>query len=123
MGGFTPKHLQIVLTQGPPQRVPELDYPGNPPANCYSITFNIRCHVMPSEKDPTPVDTIINAMAGDVVKVVCEPTNWHTFGSLAIDAEWESHENIDGDGSFDGMNLPLTVYYRTDESNPYNKRG
>lgn len=122
LGGFTPKHLQIVLTQNAPQRVPEMDYPGSPPANCYSITFNIRCHVMPSEKDPAAVDTLINAMSADVVRVVCDATNWHTFGELAIDSEWEPHENIDGDGSFDGVNVPLTVFYRTDETNTYNLR-
>ena len=123
MGGFTPKQFQIVLTQASPERVPELDYPGSPPANCYSIRFNIRCHVMPSEKDPTPVDVFINTMASDVVRVICEPTLWHTFDNLAIDAQWETHENIDSDGSFDGVNVPLTVFYRTDEGNTYRVRG
>lgn len=123
LGGFTPKDRQVVLTQSSPERVPELDYPGNPPANCYSITFNIRCHVLPSEKDPTPIDTIVNAMSADVVKVITEPTNWHTFGGLAIDAELEAHENIDGDGGIDGVNVPVTVFYRTSETNPYTSRG
>lgn len=122
LGGFTPKHLQIVLTQEAPERNEELSCPGNPPSVAWNQRFNIRCHVMPSERDPTPVDEIINTMAADVQQVVSDATDWHTFGSLALNAEWQTHENIDGDGSYDGVNVPIVITYRTDENNPYVKR-
>lgn len=127
MGGFTPKHLQIVLTQNAPERNEELDCPGNPPATAYQLLFNIRCHVMPSEKDITVVDEIINTFAADVVMVVCdeavhEQGPWHTMNDLAVSSEWQSLESIDSDGSFTGISVPLLVTYRTDENNPYNVR-
>lgn len=122
----TPTHLQIVLTQDSPERVPELDCPGNPPASAYQIKFNCRCRVMPSERDTTAVDELINAMAAEVVRVVCDESyleyQWHTMENLAIDSEWQSHENIDSDGSYDGVNVPLLVTYRVSENNPYTVR-
>lgn len=128
LGGFTPRHLQIVVTQNAPERVTDYDLPGNPPATAWVVQFNIRCHVLPSEKDTTEVDEIVNTMAADVVKVVCDETAelpefvdtaWHTFRDLAIVAEWQTQETIDSDGSSDGINVPLAVTYRTDETNPY----
>lgn len=119
----TPKNMQVILTQDAPQRNEELDCPGNPPAIAYDVLFNIRCHIMPSEKDPTPVEEYINVLAADVVRVVCDATDWHTFGGLAINANWQSQENTDADGSFDGVNVPLLVTYRTDETNPFTVRG
>jgi hypothetical protein len=126
MGGYTPKHLQMVLTQNDPEVDSELGCPGNPPATALKILFNIRCHVMPSEKDITVVDEIINTFDADVVRVITDPdlfgTQWHTMGGLAIDAEFQTRESIDSDGSFAGTNIPLLVTYRTDENNPYNVR-
>jgi hypothetical protein len=126
MGGYTPKHLQVVLTQNDPEVNEELGCPGNPPATAYNILFNIRCHVMPSERDTTVVDEIINTFDADVVRAVTDQTiygaMWYTLGDLAIDATFQTRESIDADGSFVGFNLPLLVTYRTDENNPYNGR-
>lgn len=126
MGGYTPKHLQIVLTQSAPEIDEELGCPGNPPATAYRMTFNIRCHVMPSEKDTTVIDEITNTFAADVVRAVTSddfygPT-WYTMDDLAFDSMFGTHEPIDLDGSFGGVNLPLVVSFRTDENNPYNVR-
>jgi len=119
LGGFTPKHLQIVLTLGDKTRVPDLDYPGNPPVLCGEQVYNIRCHVIPSEKDPTPVDRYIETIGAEVVRaVVGESRQWHTMGNLAIDAEWQDHELVQADGGADGVNVPLAVRYRVDEGNP-----
>lgn len=126
MGGYTPKHLQVVLTQNDPEVNEELGCPGNPPATAYNILFNIRCHVMPSERDTTVVDEIINTFDADVVRAVADQTiygaMWYTLGDLATDAAFQTRESIEADGSFVGFNLPLLVTYRTDENNPYNGR-
>lgn len=122
MGGFTPQHLQIVLTQSSPEIDEELSRPGNPPATAFRMLFNIRCHVMPSEDDPDAVDEFCNTIAADVVRAVCDETDWHTMGGNAINSEWQTHENIDGDGSLDGVNVPLLVTFRTDENNPFQMR-
>lgn len=122
-GGFTPKHLQIVITQSDPEEMPELSHAGNPPAQAWRQVFNLRCHVNASEKDPTSVDTILNTMAADVQKVICDSgAQWYSFGGLSVDAQWLSRENIDADGGIDGVNVPLAVTYRVSEGNPYEVR-
>ncbi len=126
MGGYTPKHLQVVLTQNDPEVNEELGCPGNPPATAFNLLFNIRGHVMPSEKDTTVVDEIINTFDADIVRAVTDASfygaMWYTLGGLAVNAEFQTRESIDADGSFVGFNLPLLVTYRTDENNPYNVR-
>ena len=119
-GGFTPKHLQIVLTQEDPEELPDLFIPGNPPAVAYRQQFNIRVHLMPSEKDPTPVEEYINVAVGDVVRVVTDAGDqWFNWDGLALDSRWSAPEHVDADGSLDGVNVPLLVTYRTSELNPY----
>jgi hypothetical protein len=123
LDAYTPKDGQIVVTQGANDREPELDHAGNPPAVARRQVFNIRCHVMNSEKSTDAVDEIVNTFAAEVIKAITTPqSEWHNFGSLAIDAEFDSFENIDSDGSFDGINLPLAVIYRTSENDPYTVR-
>lgn len=124
MGGFTPQHMQVVMTQDDPEEVPELMIPGNPPAIAFRQVFNIRCHVMPSEKDPTPLDEYINTVSSDVVLAVTSTgAQWHTMGGLAIDSQWLTRERVEHDGSFAGINVPIAVTYRTSERNPYQHRG
>ena len=120
---YTPNDNQIVITQGASERVPEMDHAGNPPAVARRQRFNIRCHVMPSEKDTTAVDKYVNVFAAEVMKAITTPqATWQNFGALAIDAEFDTLEEIDGDGSFDGINIPLLVTYRTSENDPYTVR-
>lgn len=122
LGQYTPKHLQIVLTKGDAERVPELDCFGNPPAIAWRQRFDIRCHVMPSERDDTPLDTYNELMQASVVKTVCDASQWHTFGGVAVNAEWDQAELIDSDGGPAGINVPILITYRTDEGNPFNAR-
>lgn len=122
LGGYTPKHLQIVLTKGDDERAAELDCPGNPPAEAHRQIFNIRCHILPSEKDPTPVDEYCEVLEADVKRVVTDVTRWECFAGNAITAEWLATENVDSDGSSDGINVPIAITYRTDENNPFNVR-
>lgn len=120
---YTPKHLQIVLTSGVSVILPELMCPGNPPAIARRQTFNCRLHLMPSEHDGEAIDDLAHRFVSDVVNaVVVDVNTWHTFGGLAVNAEWEDEELIFGDGGLDGCNLPISITYRTDEGNPYNVR-
>lgn len=122
IGQYTPRHLQIILTRGDRERAAELDCFGNPPAIAYRQRFDIRCHVLPSEEDTTPVDQYCDIFEADVVKVVCDATRWHTFGGVALSADWEQPEPIVSEGGIGGVNVPLVVTYRIDEGNPYNVR-
>lgn len=122
----TPKPYGIIVTQGGDERLPESDCPGNPPALAYTLTINIRCRIMPSETDTTPVDEYINVIAAEVKRVVCDESDldygWHTFEDLAFNAQWGSHELVSSDGSFEGLSVPLSVMYRVSEGNPFEVR-
>jgi hypothetical protein len=122
LSGYTPKDRQIVLTRETEERVPELDCPGNPPSVAKRQTFAIRCHVLPSEKDPTPVDQYCDIIASEVKRVVVDASRWWTFGEIACNSEWLPDEPVNSDGSFDGIAVMLAVTYKTDEGNPYNVR-
>lgn len=120
---YVVKDRQIVLTESDPEPVPELNRPGNPPAIAWSITLNIRCHVLPSEKDPRPLMKIVNTMSADVIRAVCQAgTTWHDVGGLAINCQWMTPEKITSDGGVGGVNVPLAITYRVAENDPYVNR-
>lgn len=122
-GNFTPTDRQIVLTQGPEQPVPELSCPGSPPAVAKERTFNIRCHLLTSERETDGVDVLLNEFASNVVKCVCTPaSSWHTLGGYAIKADWNAFVPFTSSGGIDGINLPLRVTYRVSENDPYTQR-
>lgn len=123
LGNYTPKDLQIVVMQGAAERVPDLDCPGNPPAEAWRQTFNLYLHVQTSETDNTPVDGIKNRFMADVRKAVCTPqATWYNFGGYAIDADWQTPEDIDSGETIDGVNLPIQILYRVAENDPYTVR-
>jgi len=121
---FRPQHLQIVLKQSDVEDVPELSFPGNPPAKAKRQRFDVHCHLLPSEKDPTPIDEYATVFEAEVIKAVTEgdADYWHTFGGLAIDAQVGPKEPIAADGGVDGFTLPVFVTYRTSEQDPYTAR-
>jgi hypothetical protein len=119
----TIRDRQIVMTDGPHDRIPELDHEGNPPAEAWRITFNLYLHVQNDERKCESIDKVIHTFAADVKKAVCSvDSRWHTFGEKAIDATWQSMESIQSDGTFDGVNLPIAITYRIDEDDPYQVR-
>lgn len=124
LGDWTPQHLQIVLTQDNPVFNDGASHPGNPPAIAYDVTFNVRVHLMPSEKDPTPIDTYINILAADITMALTTDvgSHWYDFNDLAVDAHIGGVEQIDSEGGVDGFNLPIVVTYRHSEDNPYEVR-
>ena len=119
---YTPRHLQIVLTRGSRERAPEIDCYGNPPSVGWRQRFDIRCHVLPSELDDTPIDQYCDTFEADVVKTVCDASQWQTFGNNSINANWLPPEMIASEGGIGGVNVPIEIEYRVDEGNPYNAR-
>lgn len=120
---YTPQHGLIVLTRGEVTRVPELDCPGNPPSTAWNQTFLIRVHIAPSEKDTTPVEAYEDVMEAEIHRaIVNDAATWHTFGDLAIIADFGAQQTIVSDGSYDGMAIPLIVLYRVSEGDPYTVR-
>lgn len=121
-GDYTPEHLQILIRQGDDEIDDELSFPGNPPAVAHRQTFNIRCHVMTSERDTDVVDSISNTFAADVIKCITAGNNWYQFDSNATDATIGAIEPINEDGGPDGFNIPIRIMYRVSENNPYTAR-
>lgn len=120
---YTPKDMQIVLTTDSIETVPELMYPGNPPAVAKRVTFHINCNVVNDESVNEPIDTIVHMFAADVEQVITsDSSTWHTFSNLAVDAEFLSHVPHSAGGGFDGVTVPIAITYRTDENNPYQVR-
>jgi hypothetical protein len=122
-GDFTLLDRQIVLVQGQLETVPELSHPGNPPAQAYRITFQIRGHVINDERAFLAIDETLNQFHADIVQAVAVDSTWQTFGGLSFDAEWKPPEYVAADGGIDGINVPLAVSFRTDEDNPTQVRG
>ena len=123
-GDFTPKDRQIMLVQGPQELVAELSHPGNPPAQAYRQIYQIRCHLMPSERSTATIDELLNQFQADIVRAIAGVSStWHTFGGLANDAQFMSPEYVSADGGLDGINCPIAVTFRTDDDDPTQVRG
>lgn len=121
-GDFTPEDNQIVVTQGDTEEVPELSYPGNPPATCWETTYNVRCRILPSEADTDTKGQLTNQFFADVIKAITTPAEiWHQFGGYAINARLGAIANNNSE-AFEGVTVPVIVQYRTDENNPYEVR-
>ena len=122
-GTWSPKHQQIVLTQGGSARSLENDAFGSPLALAWATTFNIRCHIMPSELATETLDELANYMWAGVVRVLTQDAgDWQTFGGIAINAVWIDIDPIVHDGSFAALNIPLDVIWRHNENDPYQER-
>jgi len=118
------KHLGIGVLQGDSVRVPENDHPGNPPAICYSVGFDLVGVIRDSvdEEDPKAVNE--NAMAAAIVKAITVPAlTWHQFDGNAINAEiGDTQIALSSDGEFNAVTIPLRVIYRVSENDPYTVR-
>lgn len=120
---FTPEHMLAVLTADDPIENTDLSYAGNPPGVAYDQRHNIAVYLMPSERDPTPIDTYINTAAADVAESLTDSgAGWHTMGGLAIDSKIEPMEQIAASGGIDGLVVPVTVTFRVSERSWYANR-
>lgn len=122
LNSYSPKDRQLVVFQDEATPIPELSRPGNPPAVAILQPFVVVAVVLPSERDPTPIDRIVNVTMADVRKVITRTTNWHTFGGLAIQSTIEGPDPINDDGQVSGASLTVNVTYRVSENDPYTKR-
>jgi hypothetical protein len=116
---WTPKDKQIILTKETPTRAEEHDTIGNPPGIAYTMTLNIYCHVLQSQVDDEPVDSLLSVIAADVVRAITAPKSWYRFDDAALNAELGDVERNAFDGSFDSIKVPVTVLYRVREDDPY----
>ena len=120
---YTPQHRQILLLLGEEEEPEDQLRPGNPPAITKIQTYLIVCNLMPSELDPTPIETYEARVVAQVVIAVTQAgTQWHNFNGLAINSEFGASQAIEASGGVAGVVVPLKVTYRTSEWNPYEAR-
>lgn len=115
---------QIRIYQDAATPVPELSCPGNPPAAAFSQPFRIEAVLMPSDTGEKSADELRNEFAADIIKALTVPAaSWHNWGNFAINSSIGGPvPAMDGDGGIIGVQITLTVWYRTDENNPYKVR-
>ena len=120
---YTPRNRQIILTPIGTERAPEHDCQGNPPACGWNTTFNVRVIVRQDEDaTPTSIDSVLSKMTGNAMTALTSPPAWWTFGGNAINSEiTETVREID-DLSLAAYQFTLLVWYRTDETNIFNRR-
>lgn len=122
LGNFTPENWQIVVTKGEDTIIDELMRPGNPPAICHAQRFELHCHLLTSEHDPTSIDEYVSVFVSDVIETITNATNrWYTMGNLCFNTEIQAEERFNGDGVA-GFTLPVLCYYRVSEYSPYDMR-
>jgi hypothetical protein len=120
---WQPKDLVVHVHQGAVTANMELSCPGNPPAQAYELQALVAGIVKPSDLSTTPVDTFKNRLASEIIKAATSVSQWHTWGSLAFNTEIGTVEDYtDDSGAVAGVMVTFAIYFRTDETNPYNAR-
>ncbi len=100
--------------------------PGNPPMQCWKRQWSIELISRQSDKDSTAAEAYVNTMCSDAIKAVtlkgdADEAVWHTFGDLAYNALIGEPDTVT-DGTTWCITLPLDVWYRTNENDPYTAR-
>jgi len=124
IGAWQPKDLVLSVHQGALTPNPELSCPGNPPAQAYDLEAIVAGIVKPSDASTVAVDTFKNRLGADIIKAATDATNWHQWGSLAMNTTIGTvEEYIEETGGLQGVMVRFTITFRTDENDPYEVRG
>lgn len=115
----------VAVRQGSAVRLPELDYPGNPPAIAYELTFAIVGFIRQPDRTTSADDIEINTIAANIKKAIVAglTSTWHTFGGICFDAGFGETANfVTENGAHTGAVVELTCRYRVSETDPYQVR-
>ena len=115
----------VVVRQGTAARLPELDYPGNPPAIAYELTFAIVGFIRQSDRIKDADDIEINTIAANIQKAIVAglTSTWHTFGGICFDASFgETVPFVTDNGAHTGAVVEVMCRYRVSETDPYTVR-
>lgn len=118
---WTPENRQICIVKKPLERVSELDYPGNPPAQAWRLPLNLKLHIQQSERDTDDGDELISVFIADVKQQLMAADNWWQWEAKAVNTEIGNIE-LAATGTFDVATIPLTITYRISEGDPYEVR-
>jgi hypothetical protein len=124
-------HQSIRIDQMALDRVEDLDCPGNPPALCWSQSFDVRCYARNSNRpddmqDPEvgmPHTTNTNEMLAAALKAITDADQWHTMDNLGFDTRFGDVVAFSADdGEYNGHMVTIACFYRAAENDPYNVR-
>ncbi len=124
---WKPTPRTIVVRKGDEQRAPELDLVGNPPAIGYLLPLELELNGNVDPRGTAAAETLPSELLACVRKALTNPptnpSQWYTFGGLAIDAEIEAPIQVLTDGGeVAGLTVTVAVWYRISETNPYEAR-
>lgn len=126
---FTPRNYSIVVDQVGESEQEGMSYPGNPPAIAYELVLNVYGFVRESDSATTSPSITENQMVAAIKKAVAKNSSWHTFGGNAFDASFGPVEIFEEGDSLpftvtdhNGAVVPVLVYYRVSELDPYTVR-
>lgn len=111
-----PKHKDIVITCNEPEPLPELDRPGNPPAEAFVLTIDVNGVLMPDKDDITPFDELAASFGADMRNAIANATDWHQFDGNCMDARRSGLTTVkaDDDGP-GGVRFTIRAFYRVSE--------
>lgn len=112
------------IVDGGVSDAPTYDRPGNPPCRGKMLTVHIECVGSSSEGDTNPEQYDAMNMAASAELAITnppiDPIMWQTFGGLAIDCDIGDGEPMDPpEARITGRTVTLSIWYRTDENNPF----
>lgn len=119
-GRVVPETASVVVQQQPIRPLPQLDYPGNPPAKAFESTFNINCFIE-NKTNEVEFARQCNQSMADVVRLITnpivDPVMWYSFGGLAFNSTFGQTRDLPTDiGVRGGVSVPLIVQYRVSEN-------
>lgn len=116
-------NYRVAILQHDPEESSDYSLPGNPPAIAWKQPFAIYLIIRPSDKDTTPYDKILNTFQADVEKALKDADDWYRWDGLAVNSSMApSVPFVQESGAHEGRIMTLNVYYRVDETDPYNVR-
>jgi hypothetical protein len=121
LSDFSPANKQVVIVQQDPTTNEDYSCHGNPPAQAFTIPYQIVCIARQTETSSEALDSVLSDFAAGAIKTMTTPTAWYQWGGEAIDSKITGMEKNVLDG-YATQNILLEVIFRTDENNPYNRR-
>jgi hypothetical protein len=112
--------VPVVIQQQSIRPLPQLDYPGNPPAKAFECTFHVNCFIE-NKTNEAEFARHCNQASADVVRLITHPevdaVMWHSFGGLAFISTFGQTRDLPNDiGVRGGVTVPLIVQFRVSEN-------
>ena len=120
---WTPRHYSVTVALQSDVRFPDYDHEGNPPAIGYQATWAIVGYVRQTDRETTTQMTLLNNFIASIRQALAVDSTWHNWGGNAIDSDFgDASIEEYSDGEHVTVNVPLEVFYRVSETDPFTSR-